>query len=488
MQTRTGKWIAWSLMGLVVLLVLASLWLDIVNRHHTLPPGFPTLWSDLLGLLLFVMPFAAVGALIVSRRPGNRIGAIFLIVGVGTALEFLASQYAVHLVLTGLEPGTVGAWAAWLSGWFEPLWVLAFTSLILLFPDGHLPSRRWMPVAALWWLMFAALVAPHFVPGSMAEVTDFDIDNPVGIPALGFLRSYMDVGFHLLIWIVLPGSLVALLVRYRRSGGVERQQMKWITFILVLEIVMLELLEFGVPVPASLQLMGFGALAIAAGIAILKYRLFDIDVIFNKTLVYGALAAFVGAVYVVVAVVIGAFVGATEVLSLVATAIVAVSFKPVEHRAQRLANRVVYGDRAAPYETLSRFSEQVAEVYSTDEVLPRMARILAEGTGASRAEVWLRFGSELRPFASWPQEGASASPVAASSDSIPTIVAESRVEAASRTAQVRDRGEIVGALTVTKPPYEPLTPVEEKLLADLASRAGPVLRNVALIADLRTPR
>ncbi len=115
-----------------------------------------------------------------------------------------------------------------------------------------------------------------------------------------------------------------------------------------------------------------------------------------------------------VAVVIGALIGATEVLSLVATAIAAVAFKPVQHRAQRLANRVVYGERAAPYETLSRFSEQVAEVYSTNEVLPRMARILAEGTGASRAEVWL--------------------------------------------------------------------------LADLASRGGAVLRNVALIADLRARR
>ena len=381
-----------------------------------------------------------------------------------------------------------GAWATWLSGWFEPLWVLALTSVILLFPDGHLPSRRWMPVAVLWWLMFAALVAPHFVPGSMAGVTDFDIDNPVGIPPLGFLRRYMDVGFHLLIWIVLPGSLVALLVRYRRSGGIERQQMKWITFILIVEIVMLELLEFSVSVPVPLQLMVFGALAIAAGTAILRYRLYDIDVILSKTLVYGALAVFVGAVYVVVAVVIGALIGATEVLSLVATAIVAVAFKPVQHRAQSLANRVVYGERAAPYATLSQFSEQVAEVYSTDEVLPRMAKILAEGTGASRAEVWLRLGSELRPFASWPQEGASTSSVAANSDSVPTIVAESRVEAASRTAEVRDRGEIVGALTVTKPPYEPLTPVEEKLLADLASRAGAVLRNVALIADLRTRR
>ena len=127
-------------------------------------------------------------------------------------------------------------------------------------------------------------------------------------------------------------------------------------------------------------------------------------------------------------------------------------------------------------------------MYSSDEVLPRMARLLAEGTGASRAEVWLRFGSELRPFASWPQEELSTSPVPITGDSVPKIVAASRVEAASSTAQVSDRGEIVGALTVTKPPYEPLTPVEEKLLSDLASRAGPILRNVALIADLRTPR
>jgi hypothetical protein len=245
-------------------------------------------------------------------------------------------------------------------------------------------------------------------------------------------------------------------------------------------------LEFGVSVPQPLEFVVFGALAVAAGIAILKHRLYDIDVILNKTLVYGTVATFMGAVYVVVAVVIGAVVGATEVLSLVATAIVAVAFKPVQHRAQRFANRVVYGERAAPYETLSRFSEQMAEVYSSDEVLPRMARVLAEGTGASRAEVWLRFGSELRPFASWPQEAASTSPVAISHDSLPKIVAASRVQAASSTAEVRDRGELVGALTVTKSPYEPLTPVEEKLLSDLAARVGPVLRDVALIADLRT--
>jgi hypothetical protein len=257
--------------------------------------------------------------------------------------------------------------------------------------------------------------------------------------------------------------------------------------VLIAEIVVLELVEFGVPVPQPLQLLVFGALAIAAGIAILKFRLYDIDVILNKTLVYGTLAAFVAAVYVVVAIAIGALVGATEALSLAATAIAAVAFKPVQYGAQRLANRLVYGDRADPYETLSRFSEQVAEVYSNDEILPRMARVLAEGTGASRAEVWLRFGSELRPFASWPPEGASASPVAINNDSLPKIVAVSRVEATSSTAQVRDRGELVGALTVTKPPYEPFTPAEEMLLTNLAARAGVLLRNIALIADLRAP-
>jgi hypothetical protein len=487
MQTRTAGRIAWSLMGLVVLVVLASLWLDVLNRLNSLPPGFPSIWNDLVGLSLFVLPYAAVGALIVSRHPGNRIGAIFLIVGLGAAVVFLAGQYAVHLLLSGSGPGTGGAWAAWLSGWSEPLWVLALTSLILLFPDGRLPSRRWLPVAWLWGLMFAALVAPHFVPGSMAEVTGFDVGNPVGISALGFLRRYMDVGFHLLVWVLLPASFVALVVRFRISGGIERQQIKWITFVLVIDIAMLEMVEFGLSVPQALQLMVFGALPIAAGVAIFRYRLYDIDVILNKTLVYGVLAAFIGAVYVLVAVVIGAIVGATELLSLVATAIAAMAFKPVQQRAQRLANRLVYGERAAPYETLSLFSEQVAEVYSTDEVLPRMARILAEGTGASRAEVWLRFGSELRPFASWPGEGASTSPVEISGDSLPRIVEASRVEAASSTAQVCDRGELIGALTVTKPPYAPLTPVEEKLLSDLASRAGPVLRNVALIADLRRP-
>ena len=143
--------------------------------------------------------------------------------------------------------------------------------------------------------------------------------------------------------------------------------------------------------------LGFGcALPLAAGIAIFKHRLYDIDLVISRTLVYGSLAVFITAVYVGIAVGIGALIGGggkpNLALSIVATAIVAVGFQPVRERVQRVANRLVYGKRATPYEVLSQFSERVAESYAVDDVMPRMARVLAEGTGAQRADVWLRNG------------------------------------------------------------------------------------------------
>ena len=131
----------------------------------------------------------------------------------------------------------------------------------------------------------------------------------------------------------------------------------------------------------------------------LKYRLYDIDVVISRTLVYGSLAVFITAVYVGIAVGIGALVGGGGKpnlgLSILATAIVAVGFQPVRERVQRVANRLVYGTRATPYEVLAQFSERVAESYAADDVMPRMARVLAEGTGAQRADVWLRSAGAL---------------------------------------------------------------------------------------------
>src|SRR2546428_952470 len=155
-------------------------------------------------------------------------------------------------------------------------------------------------------------------------------------------------------------------------------------------------------------------------------------------------------------------------LSIAATAVVAVAFQPVRERIERVANRLVYGQRATPYEVLAQFSHRVAGAYANEEVLPRLARVLCEGTGAASASVWMQGDGRQEAAATWPAEAQAVAP-----------------ERADRAATVRHQGEELGTLAVKKRPGEPVTPVEEKLLADLAAQAGQVLRNVRLTTDLQ---
>jgi signal transduction histidine kinase len=169
-------------------------------------------------------------------------------------------------------------------------------------------------------------------------------------------------------------------------------------------------------------------------------------------------------------------------LSIVATAIIAVAFQPIRARARHFANRLVYGKRAQPYELLSEFSEQLAGSYSADDVLPRMARLVAEGTGATRARVWLRVGAELRAAASWPSSNGLPRPARLIGDELPEFPGEGRAFA------VRHQGELLGALTVSMPARESLGQTQERLVADVATQAGLILRNVRLIEELRASR
>ncbi len=269
----------------------------------------------------------------------------------------------------------------------------------------------------------------------------------------------------------------------RRSTGEARLQLRWFVYAAVLVLVVF--------VPSTLvptaglwwQVLGSLALIslpVAVGIAILKYRLYDIDVVINKTLVYVSLAAFITLVYVAIVVVLGGLIGAANEslgLSIVATAIVAVAFQPVRERVQRFANRFVYGERATPYEVLARFSERVAGTYATEDVLPRTARVIAEGTGAERAEVWLRIGDELVLGAAWPVDGDGRR-------AVPMSGASPELDGADRTVPVRYHDELLGAIAVAKPAGESVSPAEDKLLRDLSSQAGVVLSNVRLTADL----
>ena len=414
-------------------------------------------------LPVLAIAFALIGALIVSRLPANLVGWIFWASGIAWAIQSLMTEHSWTAARVGPLPGaTESGWLAALL--HRPSFLLTFTFILLVFPDGHLPSRRWAPVAiaagvliALGGVIQLIAWAPAYLhsalPPDNAHLPYVAV--PVGLPA------------------VLAG-VVGLIVKYRRADGDRRQQLKWLVFGAA--VIVFSLLFQ--PVPAILILV-----PISLAIAILRYRLYDIDLVINRTLVYGALAVTITLVYVAIVVGVGSLIGrgsqANFILSIAATALVAVAFQPLRARAQRLANRLVYGERATPYEVLSRFSERISETVPSDETLSQMARVLAQGTGATRAEVWLRMASSLQCAAEYPALDKRPEPLPLHADG------SLQIAGVDALVPVEHKGELLGALAVRKRKGESLTPIETKLLADLARQAGLVLKNVGLAADLR---
>jgi signal transduction histidine kinase len=479
----TARWVAWSIGVLSIVLLIAALIVFLIDRSRVRLPEAVGSWNLLTGFDIAVsIPVPVLGALIASRRPRNAIGWLYLGHIFLFALVAFGQMYAVHALLVdpGVLPG--GRFMAWLSASLLPIAISLLPLLILLFPTGHLPSSKWRPVAWLTGLVLVCLTA-----GSITLATRVWSDPLAGsesavrgLPWFVFPVFIIAV-FGLPLTFVL--SAVSVVVRFRRSSADERQQLKWFVGAATLVAASIAVGFFSQAIAASAAVtLSLAFMDVAIAIAVLKYRLYDIDLIIGKTIVYGLLAAFITVVYVVLVVVIGAFIGVTEGLSLLATAIVAVAFQPIRQRAQRIANRLIYGKRATPYEVLSEFSEHVGETYSGEDVLQRMVRLLAEGTGARTTVVWLRIDSELRPAATWPSDGESPAPKAFSGDNLPAFADE------TIALPVRHQGEILGALALTKPPHENLSPVEQKLANDLASQAGLVLRNSRLIEDLRASR
>jgi signal transduction histidine kinase len=477
-MNRLSAWVAWSVAVLAIALGGIGIWIGLVNAQ---PVGFES------GVLLVaVVPFTLVGALIASRFPKNPIGWIFCAVGALQGLESASYQYALRAVI--LEPGTLplGGFAAWVAFWaWMPSLGLLTTFLFLLFPNGRPASSRWRWVGWTAGIGLGLIVLGAGVGGALAPPRVLMSETPVGFSPVA--EATVMVGF----FVVLVASVAAvssLVVRFRRSSGDERQQLKWMAFAASFALIAILVQFFPAVLPEAFGLLmavGLLAVPVASGVAILKYRLYDIDLVINKTLVYGALAVFVTLVYIGIVVGIGALIGSRGnlFLSILATAVIALAFHPVRQWAGRLANRVVYGKRATPYEVLSHFSQRMGGRYSADEVLPEMARTLGEGAGASRTEVWLRVGGELRREASWPSpeaEGPAAMPLA--TGALPTI------PGASTTFPVEHRGELLGALAISMPRGETVTPATEKLVGDVASQAGLVLRNVRLIEELRASR
>ena len=494
MTERGARRWAWAVFGLWVVFVVGSIILDLATKAI---PGVPGVDSDWL-FVVITMSFPIVGILVLARQPRNTVGWILLLIGIGWMLPF--GSYGSFAYSRGLPGAAVGI-ALGGPVWAPPI-ALMGTSLLLRFPNGELLSRRWRYVEWTgWFAIIVTVAAILFLPGNMKDNGYPQLQNPLGLKALEPVIK-VAVPLIALIPLTILASAFSLVLRFRRSRGMERVQMKWLTtaaaIVAVLYLMaMIASLNYAwegtVRVPFVVELtqraavMSFVLIPMAIGFAILRYRLYDIDVVINRAMVYGALAAFITLVYVAIVVGIGALIGQGDRpnlgLSILATAVVAVAFQPVRERVQRFANRLVYGKRATPYEVLSQFSSRMAGTYGTEDLLPQMARILAEGTGAARAAVWLRVGREVRVEAVWPESnGQAAERRELQGDELPEL------PDADITVPVRDRGELLGGLSIAKPRGEPATPTEQKLLADLASQAGLVLRNVRLIEELRASR
>jgi signal transduction histidine kinase len=485
------------LLGVFVVGTLGSFVIAILDANLT---GAPILSAGGalgdIGLLVAFSAFPIIGYVLAIRRPENTIGWVMLGMGVFMGLPFNTfGTYAIHGGPGGRNLGLI------FEAIDQPMWIpvvaIPATFLLLLFPDGHLPSPRWRWFArilggGLVFIFFVILVGP----GPIESSTLSGPQNPLGLESL---RPFL--GIALVSILVIPigavGSLLSLIQRFRRSRGIERLQLRW---LVTAAIVVAGNYSAGVlfslggewtgasttnpawlNVLQTVSVLGFVLIPLAIGVSILRYHLFDIDVVINRALLFGALAVFITLVYVGIVVGVGALVGsqANPILSAAAAAVVALAFQPARRRAQRLADRLVYGKRATPYEVLSEFSERLGNTYANEELLPRMARALGEGTGAARADVWVRVGDELRSEARWPEDADSLSPRNASAEEEGSAVTDS-----SMFEPVRHHGELLGALSIEKRPGESLTATEEKLVGDLAAQAGLVMRNVGLTEEL----
>jgi signal transduction histidine kinase len=344
---------------------------------------------------LIAVSFTAVGLYVVRRRPGHREGWLFVAVGVAHAVMFAGRQYGLH---AGPLPGA--SWIGWLGIWPLPLVLVLVGVAVMCFPSGRLPSRAWVPVvgvlitvgivlasvSALWPVEYArtGLLAGH------------PFDLPGRTAAEGFYGVARPVGYLLfqLTWVA------CVVVRVWRARGDEARQLRWFLYAATVSavVMVLGLAVWGSPVPGTLTVP---LLAVAAGAAILRYRLYDIDPVINKSLVLGAMAALVTVGYAVVVIGVGRLVdGYGTLLSLLAIGLVAVAFEPLRRRAQRLADRLVYGRRATPYEALARLSAHFTA--PAGGLLDNICATVADAVGAREVTLWTGPAGDLRAVSVWP--------------------------------------------------------------------------------------
>jgi hypothetical protein len=383
--------LAWGLWACWLALLLATIGFGGDLPHH----------GDYV-VVLALVGYATVGALVASRQPGNTVGWLLLV----AALALSASTVGEEYVLTRLNPGYVAV--AWFSSWLVYAgWAVVAIFLPLCFPSGRLLSSRWRPV---WWFALVTTVVGiltlALAPGHLA--VNAPIDNPLGVhgPAQHLLEGAVGVLPYAIATTLLL-SIASLILRFRRSRGAERQQLKWFTYATLMPFAGLALSGVGewlLPAEAgeivnaigwTVFLAGSGlGIPIATGVAILRYRLYDIDIVINRTLVYGTLTTALLAVYVgailVLRVVLSPVTGDNDLAVAGSTLAVAALFRPARARIQVVVDRRFYRRKYDATQTLNAYSNQLRHEVDLDEVGTSLCSVVARSVQPSHMSLWLR--------------------------------------------------------------------------------------------------
>jgi hypothetical protein len=396
MNHRTAAWLAWSLWTLSVALTALSLFLLVLNLAH---PG-THIFDWWLGNATIVID-VTVGAIVASRRPENPVGWLLCLSGVAVSTSSFTSQYAIYALLA--QPGSLpaGEAMAWIASWTLPIMIGLQVSYLLLFPTGRLPSRRWRWVA---WLIvafvLAGVITSAFSPGAYLGSLG-PIRNPLGME--GFTNIYKAILYIMSPALFLAAAL-SVFMRLWRADGVERQQIKWLAYAaggFAISIIIVSI-PIAIDTPlwyeraaSAIFVAVTPGVPISIGIAILRYRLYDIDILINRTLVYGSLTAALVALYfggiVVLQRVFVLLTGQQSTLAVVASTLaIAALFVPLRRRVQGFVDRRFYRRKYDARKTLETFSLRLRDETDLEALNNDLVGVVRETMQPAHVSLWLR--------------------------------------------------------------------------------------------------
>ena len=399
-RTPTTARVAWTICAISLALATIDLVLVALNSSHP-DVRIPEPW---LAHMVGAVAFSLVGAVVASRRPENPIGWLFCAIGVFAAIVLLGSEYAVYALLAQPNSLPGGLAMVWIRAWVWVPYVGLFVLLFLVFPEGWPPTSalRWFTTLVLFVIAYGTLLAA-FSPGPIDAIGGA-VDNPLGMEALRGVGTNSAVGpVESVLYVLGIVAAASLFARMRRARGVERQQIKWFNYATVV-LVGGAVLDFTISEATGVQwlgeigfaltMVGLAGLPMAMGIAVLRYRLYNIDRIINRTLVYGSLTAMLVALYfggiVVLQRIFVLLTGEKSTLAVVAsTLLIAALFTPLRHAIQSLIDRRFYRSKYDGRKTLEAFSAQLRNETDLDALSNDLVGVVRETMQPAYVSLWL---------------------------------------------------------------------------------------------------